>query len=97
MSELDGRLWLDIMPWDRKLMVRLHVAGPYLPTPQILEELRDFLKESNDVLFFAKRFPEDEGILLKLQGVLAGGAIRPERVSEIHYGNEHGHSVHVEI
>lgn len=94
MPELDGRLWFDIIPWENGLMVRLYVIGPYTPTPRILEELRSFLEESNDVLLFAQRFPEDERILLKLQGILAGSTIRPVRVSGIHYGSDHVHSMH---
>lgn len=101
MPELDGRLWFDVLPDDSRILVRLYVLAPFAQKPAILEKLLELLARSNDVMSLAREFPEDERILLKLQAILDGSTIRPERVSGIHYGSdygsEHGHSVHVQI
>ena len=97
MSELAGRLTFDCIPFDSRILVRLHVCGPFMPRPQILEKLMELLRSSNEVMTLAKEFSEDERILLKLQRVLAKTPITPTRVSGVHYGSQHGHSVHVEI
>jgi hypothetical protein len=101
MPELDDRLWFDVIPWDRHLLVRLYVRAPFAEKPKILERLLDFLRCNNDVRAFKVAFPEDGKILLKLQRVLAGSTIRPERVSGVHWGGERRegscHSVFVQI
>lgn len=97
MPELDGRLWFDVMPCDRDLLVRLHVRAPFAAKPQILERLLDFFRGSNDVQTLKFAFPEDREILFKLQRVMAGSTIWPRRVSELLWDEQYGHSVHVQI
>lgn len=97
MPELDQKLWFDIIPCDRHLLLRLHVTGPYIPVPVILEKLLELLRSTNEAALLSDRFPDDKAVLKKVEAVLAGSAVRPERVSGVHYGCPGGHSVHVQI